>query len=80
MFTSNALDSLAFKMTSLLASSRATPWLGSFRSYAWSMSGACVSRANRKSALKYTAVMRLSAARPAATRLGGMLRMPATAT
>jgi len=40
LFTSNALDSLAFKMTSLLASSRATPWLGSFRSYAWSMSGA----------------------------------------
>ena len=50
------------------------------RSYAWSMSGAGVSLANLKSAEKYTAVMRLSAARPAATRLGGMSRMPATAT
>ena len=52
LFTSNALESLAFKMTSALASSLATPWDGSLRSYAWSMSGAGVSLANLKSAEK----------------------------
>ena len=47
-----SLESLAFKMTSALASSLATPWDGSLRSYAWSMSGAGVSLANLKSAEK----------------------------
>ena len=78
--TSKDFERRDFKITSALASSRASILSGSSASYPSSATGGSARRAREKSIAKYSAFMRLSAARPAATRFAGISNAPATAT